>query len=161
MQNDFTAALPPATENVKLFCRWLAPCSICSLVCAYAVAVLAVLHLKYFLSVGVSSLAVRRPQKGEREVWLCGVFLFWFVCCFFVLVFFFQPSQCPRVYFYFPCNPEGTGVTSCPVFSLRVLRKFPKLRNETLLVVKVLSNFLTMCTGWKSLRKFSLLHPFL
>lgn len=43
MQNDFAAALPPATENVKLFCRWLAPCSICNPPCAYAV-VLAVLH---------------------------------------------------------------------------------------------------------------------
>lgn len=52
-------------------------------------------------------------------------------------------------------------MTSCPVLSLHMLRKFSKLWNETLLVVKVLSNFLTMCTGWKSLRKFSLLHPFL
>uniref|UniRef100_A0A8C3PI46 Zinc finger CCHC-type containing 17 n=1 Tax=Calidris pygmaea TaxID=425635 RepID=A0A8C3PI46_9CHAR len=69
-----------------------------------------------------------------------------------------KPPQCPRVYFSFPCNPGGAGVTSCPGFSLHVLRKFPKLRNEPLLVVKLLSNFLTMCTGWKSLRKFSLLH---
>lgn len=88
------------------------------------------------------------PKKGRlRFGWFSFLFL--------------QPAQCPRVYFYFPYNPEGTGVTSCPVFSLHVQRKFPKLWNETLLVVKVLSNFLTMCTGWKSLRKFSWLHPFL
>ncbi|XP_031988356.1 nucleolar protein of 40 kDa isoform X3 [Corvus moneduloides] len=56
---------------------------------------------------------------------------------------------------------QGACVTSCPACSPHVLRKFPKLWNETLLLVKVLSDFLTMCTGCKSLRKFSLLHPLL
>lgn len=151
VQNDFTASLPPAAENIKLFCCWLALCRICSLGCANAL-VLALLHWKYSFCGGVSTFAVRSPPKRGNGGGFSGLGFFFF---------FFQPAQCPRVYFYFPCNPEGTGVTSCPVFSLHRLRKFPKLWNETLLVVKVLSNFLTMCPGWKSLRKFSLLHPLL
>ncbi|XP_064381001.1 zinc finger CCHC domain-containing protein 17 isoform X1 [Dromaius novaehollandiae] len=70
-----------------------------------------------------------------------------------------KPAQSPHVYFYFLCHPEETDVTSCLVFSLHTLRSFPSSGMK--LCYKVLSNFLTMCTDWKSLRKFSLLHPFL
>lgn len=70
MQNDFTAALPPATQNIKL---WLTPCHIRGPACADA-AILAVLPWKHIWFAGASSLAVRSPRQGETE----GLFVFSF-----------------------------------------------------------------------------------
>lgn len=70
---------------------------------------------KEFVSLGVI-LAVRTPQKGESE----GLLIF----------FFFQSAQCPRVLLCPLIHPQEC-VTSCPAFSPHILRKFPKLWNET------------------------------